>query len=287
MSMPISVRLSRYICFVPYKGYVELQHTARNTCYQIDSETFHRLRYFSNFKILVDDLKFWFDHGILVAPYLDTFEQHKGKKESEAGLANAYHKWYWQHEVETEREYRWLGKVAVKMPTDLFFYQEVLSELSKRRVLELGYGQGGALHFFNSILSLLGGGLVVGVDRENGVSVIEASPDLPVLLIHGDALCYETVHKAQTISQNYDLIVLDLGPSHINYQALTLWAPLLAPQGVLVIEDLWRTDDENLNTRTIDLLLLDNPQLAFYEPARRYPFLKGIVLTNLGQTLDE
>jgi cephalosporin hydroxylase len=286
MCKPAAVRLSRYVCFVPYKDYVELQHTARNMRYQIDLETFHRLRYFSNFKTFEEDLKLWFDKGILVAPYLDTFELHKGKKESEAGLANAYHKWYWQHEVETEREYRWLGKVVVKMPTDLFFYQEVLSELPRRRVLELGYGQGGALHFFSSILGILGGGLVVGVDKEDGASVIEASSGLPVLLIHGDALCNETVHKAQTISQNYDLIVIDLGPSHINYQALTLWAPLLAPQGVLVIEDLWGTDDENLISRTIDFLLLDNPHLAFYEPARRYPFLKGIALTNQGQIHD-
>ncbi|POZ49981.1 CmcI family methyltransferase [Methylovulum psychrotolerans] len=282
MSKPIVVRLSYYVCFVRYKDYVELQHTARNMCYQIDLETFHRLLYFGNFKAFEEDLNFWFDNGILVAPYLDTFELHKGKKESEAGLANAYHKWYWQHEVETEREYRWLGKVAVKMPTDLFFYQETLSELSRRHVLELGYGQGGSLHFFSSIVGLLGGGLVVGVDKENSASVIDASSDLPVILIHGDALCNETVYKAQIISQNYDLIVLDLGPSHINYQALTLWTPLLAPQGVLVIEDLWGTDDENLIPRTIDLLLLDNPQLAFYEPARRYPFLKGIVLSNLG-----
>ena len=70
-----------------------------------------------------------------------------GKEESEAGIAKAYHRWYWQHEVETEREYRWLGKVAVKMPTDLFFYQEVLSELSRRHILELGYGKGWCVAF--------------------------------------------------------------------------------------------------------------------------------------------
>ena len=282
MDTPVLVRLSRYICFVPYDDYIELQHTARNTCYQIDSETFHRLRCFSNFKILTADLKIWFDYGILVGLYFDTFEQHKGKEESEAGIAKAYHRWYWQHEVETEREYRWLGKVAVKMPTDLFFYQEVLSELSRRHILELGYGKGGALHFFNSILSLLGGGLIAGVDKEARVSNIDTPPNLPVHLIHGDALCYKTVSKAKNISQNYDLIILDLGPSHINYQALTLWIPLLAPNGVLVIEDIWHIDDEYLINKTIDLILLDNPQLSFYEPARRYPFLKGIVLVNLG-----
>jgi cephalosporin hydroxylase len=286
MNETIAVRLSRYVCFVHYNDYVELQHTARNTSYKIDMETFRRLRFFSNFKTLDEDFTPWFEAGVLVRPNLDTFELHEGEIESEAGLSNAYHKWYWQHEVETEREYRWLGKVVVKMPSDLFFYQEVLSERSRRRVLELGYGRGGALHFFSSILSLLGGGLVVGIDKEAGIQNIEALSNTPVTLIHGDALCNETIHKAQTVSQYYDLIVLDLGPLHINHQALPLWAPLLAPQGVLVIEDLWGTDDENGIPTMIDLFLLDNPHFAFYEPARRYPFLKGIALTNLGWTHD-
>ena len=85
----VEVRLSRYVCFVPYDNYVELQHTARNTCYQIDFEVFHRLRYFNNFKKLEIDLNPWFENGVLVGPYLDTFDRHKGVKESEAGLADA------------------------------------------------------------------------------------------------------------------------------------------------------------------------------------------------------
>ena len=282
----VEVRLSRYVCFVPYDNYVELQHTARNTCYQIDFEVFHRLRYFNNFKKLEIDLNPWFENGVLVGPYLDTFDRHKGVKESEAGLADAYHKWYWMHEVETEREYRWLGRVVVKMPSDLFFYQEVLFELSRRHILELGYGQGGALCFFSSILTILGKGLVVGVDKNDYALNIKMLSDLPATLIHADALCSETVYEARIISPNYDLIVIDLGPPHINYEALTLWAPLLAPQGVLVIEDTWGTTDESLHLRAIDSFLLKNPHFAFYELARRHPFLKGIALIKLEENLD-
>ena len=52
----------------------------------------------------------------------------------------------------------------VKMPSDLFLYQEILTAHQLGSVLEIGYGDGGGLWFFATMLALLGGGVVVGVD---------------------------------------------------------------------------------------------------------------------------
>ena len=137
------LRLSRFVVFVDYGEFVELQHTARGERHRIDQRLYQQLRGFTGFRPGELGLDEWIEVGVLVAPFTDNLSDHGLAPDSEAAMAVAYHRWYWRHEVESEREYRWLGEVAVKMPSDLFYLQEILTQASQRRVLELGRGRGG------------------------------------------------------------------------------------------------------------------------------------------------
>jgi len=288
MSKPEYVRLSRFVTFIPYGDFVELQQTARARSYRIDKATYDRLRVFAGFRLFEQDLESWLHAGVLVAPFVDTYAFHGPAVASEAELGQAYQQWYWCHEIESEREYEWLGKVAVKMPSDLFFYQELLSRMPNRRVLELGYGRGGGLWFFASILSLLGGGAVIGLDIKTSPESSEPSswPKVPVFRVHGDVFEEAGMEKVRDIAQYYDLVVADLGGSPlVNVEALIRWAPIVANRGTFVLEDLWGTEDETAVVKAIDAFLISNSDFGLCESARRFPMLKGLAMTRHGSCL--
>lgn len=278
------IRLSRFVIFVQYGDYVELQHSVRKKKYVIDIQTYQHLRSFLRFKPFVLKLSLWIERGVLVFPYIDTFSYHGSVVDSEADLSIRYNKWYWDHEIETEREYMWLGKVVVKMPSDLFFYQEILTKLLNPSVLELGYGHGGGLYYFASILSLRGGGNVVGIDHTTNIDDTDYTrwPQVTVSQIQADALHKSSIKKVIAKSPKYDLIIADLGGDpDINFKALHLWSSLVTNKGIFVLEDLWGFKDETEIISRIDSFLLNNNNFGFCESAHRFPLLKGIALTRL------
>ncbi len=161
-------------------------------------------------------------------------EDHGGLRPgTEARLGRDYQDWYWRHEVESEREYRWLGQSLVKMPSDLFFYQELLAERRLDAVLEIGVGRGGGLWFFASVLALLGRGHVVGVDRESaGVRPpFERFPEVRVDLVHGEADTAVTVDAVRALRPDgFGLVVVDADPLPEGKIALLQrWAAAVAP----------------------------------------------------------
>lgn len=272
------VRLSRYICFVVYDTYVELYHSARDTCQQIPHDLHSDLCTYAGFSPLKKVHSNWLSNGTLVKFGDDYFEFHQGKKDSEASLARHYHQWYWKHEIESQREYRWLGQVAVKMPMDLFFYQELMFKNQVHSILELGYGKGGALHFFSSILQLMGRGFIVGVDlypseyKSSNMSLIP-------LLVNGDAYDQKTLIQVAQYCPYYDLIIIDLGGTNqLSLEVLPMWSELLAIGGIIVIEDLWGDNNESEITKKLDHFLNAHRNFELYQPASRYPFLKGVAL---------
>jgi len=127
------------------------------------------------------------------------------------------------------------------MPSDLFFYQELIAAHRIDGVLEIGYGDGGGLWFFATVLALLDGGLVVGVDRDHAGSLppFERLAQVRVELFHGDAHAAATVEAARAPRpQGYGLVVVDADPLPEGKVALLQrWASAVAPGGYLVIED--------------------------------------------------
>lgn len=274
------LRLSRFIVFVDYIDFVEVQQAARGTRHSIDRATYEELLCYARFNSAPPHLAQWVERGVLVAPFTDTLLPEGPIPGSESALAADYHRWYWKHEIESERDYRWFGEVVLKMPSDLFYLQELLTSTRVQYVLELGRGRGGGAWFLSSILQMEGGGLVVSLDIDPTASTINGSrwTEVKQHELVGDAINQETLDRVRDICSKFDLIVIDLGGNpRRNLSALQLWVDLLADGGTVVIEDLWDSDDTG-TIRDLDRFLLDNRQFSLCPLALRHPLLKGIGL---------
>jgi cephalosporin hydroxylase len=277
------VRLSTYVVFVDYGSEVEIQHTVRDTTCRIERSVHEDLLRFQGFREPEERHTRWIDAGVLVPPFKDNPEYHGGLRPgSEAQLARDYQDWYWRHEIESEREYRWLGRSVVKMPTDLFFYQELMAAHRIHCVLEIGYGDGGGLWFFATMLQLLGGGLVIGVDHDGGPApqVFQSLEGVRITLIQGDAYTRSTVAVARAlVPDGFGLLVLDAAPDPKGkLQLLDRWAPLVAPGGYIAVEDVDSPHSpgaQRLVADGIDRFLLDNPTFGISSLAGRAPLLKS------------
>ncbi|XXY47286.1 CmcI family methyltransferase [Sorangium sp. So ce269] len=277
------VRLSTYVLFVDYGAEVEVQHTVRGTVQRVDRSTYEDLRGFQGFRAPAERHVPWIDAGVLVPPFRDRPEHHGGLRPgTEAQLGRDYQEWYWRREVEAEREYRWLGRSIVKMPSDLFFYQELIAGNRIDAVLEIGYGDGGGLWFFAGVLALLGGGLVVGVDRERGgqPAVFERFARVHVDLVHGDAHEDATVEAVRTLRPGgFGLVVVDADPRPEGKVALLRrWAAAVAPGGYLVVEDVGSPECRKAGGIVedgVDRFLLETLEYGVSVDAARSPLIKG------------
>lgn len=263
-----TVRLSRYLVFVPYGDEVEVQHTVRSTCERVRLDEHARLLAYSGFRELREGDERFRDKGWLVGAGQDTGAAHGGLRPgSEAQLDRDYQDWYWAREVESERELRWLGVVVLKMPTDLFVYQALISRDGIRSVLEIGAGSGGGLWFFASILAMHGEGEVVGIELDPPAHwpAFSQFPHIDVRVEVGDALAVAVPQ------QRYGLVVLDVGRAGPWLELLYRWAPAVAPNGFLVLEDAAEED-----WPALDGFLLH--QQGFGLEVVGLPMRKGVVL---------
>lgn len=270
------VRLSRFLVFVPYGGDVEVQHTVRATTERIPRTEHARLQKYAGFRELQGGDDAYRDRGWLVAQGEDTVTAHGGLRAgSEAQLDRDYQDWYWAREVESERELRWLGVVVLKMPTDLFVYQALISREGIRSVLEIGAGDGGGLWFFASILAMRGGGEVVGVENDppDHWPAFTQFANVDVAVEVADALSV-TVPDAR-----FGLVVIDVGRGGPWADLLRRWAPAVTKGGFLVVEDVadedWvELDSFLLAAREFGLEMVGLPMRKAVVLQRGNPYIK-------------
>ncbi len=65
---------------------------------------------------------------------------------------------YWIHQT------TWLGEPVLQLPHDLFALQEIVFRTRPRFIVELGVAWGGSLLYYATLMAVLGGERVIGVD---------------------------------------------------------------------------------------------------------------------------
>ena len=88
-------------------------------------------------------------------------EMAKDTELHEAALAakvRAGHKYYWVHQT------NWMGEPCLQLPQDMFALQEAVFKSRPDYIIESGVAWGGTMLFLASIMKLLGGTKVIGVD---------------------------------------------------------------------------------------------------------------------------
>ncbi len=133
----------------------------------------------------------------------------------------------------------WLGVRAVKYPTDMWVYQEMIHEQRPDLIVETGTFLGGSALFMAHVCEQLGSGTVVSIDLELG-----AYGPLPehqrIEYLKGsstDAAIVEQVRSVLPASGNVMVILDSLHTCGHVLAELNAYAPLVPSGGFVVVED--------------------------------------------------
>jgi cephalosporin hydroxylase len=151
----------------------------------------------------------------------------------------AGHEYYWVHQT------NWMGEPCLQLPQDMFAIQEAIYKCKPDYVVECGVAWGGTLLFYASLLRLLGGKKVIGVDIFIPDDLRERlSKKLPfpgaIELIEGSSVEEETAEKVRKIVGvgGRVMVLLDSHHTHEHVlRELRIYAPLVSPGCYLICGD--------------------------------------------------
>jgi cephalosporin hydroxylase len=131
----------------------------------------------------------------------------------------------------------WLGYKTLKMPLDLWMYQEIVFQRRPDVIIEAGTHQGGSGLFLASVCQLLGHGRVVTID-------IDERPERPAHpLLHyvvGSSVDPGVVETVQRLCEGTErrMVILDSDHSYAHVSGeLDAYASLVSVGDYLVVED--------------------------------------------------
>jgi cephalosporin hydroxylase len=140
--------------------------------------------------------------------------------------------------------FAWMGRPIIQLPDDMIRTQEIVYRVKPTLIIETGIAHGGSLVYSASLLKLLGGGRVVGVDidiRPHNRAAIEAHELSPMItMIQGSSVDQAIVDKVKTHIRPDDrvLIFLDSNHSYDHVLAeLKAYAKFVTPGSYIVATD--------------------------------------------------
>jgi cephalosporin hydroxylase len=150
----------------------------------------------------------------------------------------AYVRWF--HEANVWKSMTWHGIRTLKLPSDIWNYQEILFERQVEHVIETGTRHGGSALFFAETLVARGAkGPVVSIDIDGASRQIQSHADIRFLL--GDSAAPDMVEKALALlPADRGAIFLILDSDHRRdhvLRELRAWVPKLRRGDYLVVED--------------------------------------------------
>ena len=150
----------------------------------------------------------------------------------------AYVRWF--HEANVWKNMQWHGIRTLKLPSDIWNYQEFIFEHCIEHVIETGTRHGGSALFFAETLAVRGGdGRVVSIDID-AVSRQLASHERIRFLV-GDSAAPEMVARVLAllpVQRGPVFLILDSDHrrDHV-LRELRAWVPMLRTGDYLVVED--------------------------------------------------
>ncbi len=131
----------------------------------------------------------------------------------------------------------YLGIQTLKYPTDLWTYQEIVSETLPELIIETGTWHGGSALYLANVCDALGRGRVITIDTAPGSPL----PEHPrVTYIRGSSTDPEVVAAVEAHARQADGVMVILDADHARehvLQELRTYAPLVTLGGYLIVED--------------------------------------------------
>jgi cephalosporin hydroxylase len=151
-------------------------------------------------------------------------------------VIDEFHRLYYNSSAQTWEDTWWLGTRVLKLPLDLWLYQELLTLDRPDVVVECGTKFGGSALFLANIMDLLGHGEVLTID-------IEAQPGRPehprITYLSGSSTAPDVVADVTArLAGRRAMVVLDSDHSEAHVHAeLEAYSPLVPVDGYLIVED--------------------------------------------------
>jgi len=152
--------------------------------------------------------------------------------------ASRYFRWFYDQGVWKRMHYR--GVSILKVPSDLWNYQEIFAEHRVEWVIETGTRHGGSALYFADLLQLNGApGRVISIDVDKDANAVKAHPRIDFLL--GDSASQAMAQRVGGILPGqrgtlFAILDSDHAKSHV-LRELEVFLPLLRKGDYLVVED--------------------------------------------------
>ncbi len=148
--------------------------------------------------------------------------------------------WYVKHVY----SFTWLGRPIIQLPEDLIRIQEVFCRVRPQVIIETGVAHGGSLVFYASLLKLLGGGRVIGIDTEirphnrAAIETHELSPQ--ITLVEGNLIAPDIVARVHAMVEPGQRVLVILDSDHTKAHVLSElepYAPLVSVASYAISAD--------------------------------------------------
>lgn len=133
----------------------------------------------------------------------------------------------------------WLGIPCEKCPLDLWIYQELIFRTKPNVIVETGVNYGGTTRYLASLLDLLGGGEVFGIDVTLARVYPTVSAHQRISLYEGSSTDLSIIKQVEKrIDGRRTMVILDSDHSqeHVSRE-LQLYSGLVTPGCYLIVED--------------------------------------------------
>jgi cephalosporin hydroxylase len=152
---------------------------------------------------------------------------------------DAFHRYY--HDLDavggTYLNTYWLGVKTLKLPLDLWVYQEIVHSLRPDVIIETGTAFGGSALFLASMCDLVDHGRVITID-------VRSDPGCPphhrITYVAGSSTDEKVVRQLRREVAGSATVMVTLDSDHSKQHVLAelrAYAPLVTPGSYLIVED--------------------------------------------------
>ena len=149
-----------------------------------------------------------------------------------------FHYFYYRDGESTWGKTRWMGVPLMKLPLDLWRYQDLLWETKPDVIVETGTNRGGSALFMANLCDLMGHGRIVTVDITTFPEGVPSHPRVSYIV--GSSTDPDIVAQVKSHIRPGERVMVILDSDHARdhvRRELALYAPLVTKDCYLVVED--------------------------------------------------
>ncbi len=140
--------------------------------------------------------------------------------------------------------FTWLGRPIFQFPQDLIALQELIWKIKPELIIETGIARGGSIIFSASMLEMIGGGEVVGIDidirKHNRKEIENHHLFKRITMFEGPSTNKKIIAKVQKIAEEKKkvLVLLDSNHTHKHVlEELKAYSPFVKKGGYIIVYD--------------------------------------------------